>query len=162
MNLTLGISRILGAAHFVQSYTCGFFLLQNQWITYGGLCGVCGDPYQQQPRENEAGGKYASGLITRLYRAGDVIDVTVDLTANHGGYFEFRLCAIKGQNRFETQDCFDRNPLLIRDIPGEDFQYRIKDRSMQGHVNLLVKLPPKLTCRHCVLQWRYWTGEYIL
>ena len=49
---------------------------QHQWGTNGGKCGVCGDPYDGK-RENEAGGKYATGTIVATYRAGDVIAVTV-------------------------------------------------------------------------------------
>ena len=52
---------------------------QHQWGTNGGKCGVCGDPYDGK-RENEAGGKYATGTIVATYRAGDVIAVTVEIT----------------------------------------------------------------------------------
>ena len=83
----------------------------------------------------------------------------MDLTANHGGYFEFRLCPINDRKTHATQECFDKNPLLIQDITGEDFKYHIRDRSKQGHMNMTVRLPAALSCRHCVMQWRYWTGE---
>ena len=45
----------------------------------GGKCGICGDPYQG-PRDHEAGGKYASGVIVKTYRQGAAIPVTVDIT----------------------------------------------------------------------------------
>ena len=35
-------------------------------ISNGGKCGVCGDSYTAPIKENEAGGKYALGIITRL------------------------------------------------------------------------------------------------
>ena len=82
-------------------------------MTYGGLCGVCGDPYQQFPRDNEIGGKYASGLITRTYPIGGTIDVTIGLTANHMGYFEFKLCPIIDPATGETQYCMDKHQLKI-------------------------------------------------
>jgi hypothetical protein len=41
-------------------------IFQNQWGVNQGHCGVCGDPYQG-PRENEAGGKYATGTIVHTY-----------------------------------------------------------------------------------------------
>ena len=137
-----------------------FILLQNQWISYGGLCGTCGDPFQQRPRENEAGGKYASGLITRLYKSGEVIPIKIDLTANHGGYFEFRLCPVDNRHVRATNECFDQYPLAIVNQLQPGIKYWIQDRGMQGHMTLEVKLPPLLSCKHCVLQWRWWTGKH--
>ena len=46
-------------------------------------CGICGDPWDESPREHEVGGKYANGIITRKYSPGQEVKVTVDLTANH-------------------------------------------------------------------------------
>lgn len=41
----------------------------------GTDCGVCGDPVAQaKPRDNENGGKYAAGIITGKYTAGQVQD----------------------------------------------------------------------------------------
>ena len=38
-----------------------------------GKCGVCGDPWhEEQPRENEHGGKYGNGVIGRRYVMGQV------------------------------------------------------------------------------------------
>ena len=59
-----------------------FYNVQVQWERYNGKCGLCGDPYPG-PRENEPGGKYANGIITRKYQEGQVIEVYVQLTANH-------------------------------------------------------------------------------
>lgn len=75
--------------------------LQTQWHQNGGRCGVCGDPYNGI-RENEAGGKYATGTISRHYTEGQSISVTVDVTTNHGGYFEFRLCPINNPRSHAT------------------------------------------------------------
>ena len=59
-----------------------------------GKCGICGDPYDASPRNHEApGGVFATGTITETYRPGENIDVEVDVTANHMGYFTFKLCA---------------------------------------------------------------------
>ena len=41
-------------------------------------------------------------------RAGQVIDVQVDLTANHKGSFTFKMCANNNINRDSGQHCFDR------------------------------------------------------
>lgn len=40
-----------------------------------GKCGTCGDAYDAEVRENEAGGIYATGVIGRNYTRGQVITV---------------------------------------------------------------------------------------
>ncbi|XP_045163950.2 uncharacterized protein LOC123528283 [Mercenaria mercenaria] len=136
--------------------SCGGFT--NQWISYSGLCGVCGDPYQQHPRDNEIGGKYAAGIITRTYPIGGTIDVVIGLTANHMGYFEFKICPILDPSVGETQACMDNHQLKI--VNGEDkgYKFYIRDQTLGGHVKLTLLLPRNFLCKHCVLQWRYRTG----
>lgn len=47
--------------------------LQMQWYVNGGKCGVCGDPWTQKtPRNNEAGGLFGNGIITRTYTESQV------------------------------------------------------------------------------------------
>ena len=58
------------------------WVFQVQWVRNQGRCGVCGDPYHG-PRDHEAGGKFANGIVTRTYKQGDIIPITVHLTANH-------------------------------------------------------------------------------
>ncbi|QQP38954.1 Uncharacterized protein FKW44_019679, partial [Caligus rogercresseyi] len=61
-------------------------------IQLGG-CGICGDAIDiDQPRPHETGGRYGNGIIVRAYNAGSIIDVTAQITANHRGYFTFRIC----------------------------------------------------------------------
>ncbi|KAL4221734.1 hypothetical protein ACF0H5_019989 [Mactra antiquata] len=136
--------------------SCGGFT--NQWIAYGGLCGVCGDPYQQNPRDNENGGKYASGLITRIYPIGRNIDVVIGLTANHEGYFEFRLCPVHETTIIETQACMERHPLRIVNGDENGSKFYIKDPTVTGDIHLQLELPSNFKCQHCVLRWRYRTG----
>ena len=63
-----------------------------------GKCGVCGDPYDG-PRDNEAGGMYASGIISAHYSPGDVMEVFLDIHANHDGWNEWRLCPNNDVNK---------------------------------------------------------------
>ena len=58
------------------------------------MCGECGDKWDTPvgERPNQAGGIYANGIITETYQSGEVIEVRVRITANHMGWFEFRLC----------------------------------------------------------------------
>ena len=74
-----------------------------------GKCGICGDSYDLLKREHEApGGKYANGIIVRDYYSGESIKVVVDVTANHYGYFTFKLCPNNNILQDPTQECFDR------------------------------------------------------
>ena len=46
---------------------CGGFGVQH--FQNNGRCGICGDPWQKNPREHEApGGLYANGIITKIYK----------------------------------------------------------------------------------------------
>lgn len=74
-----------------------------------GQCGVCGDPFNAPlPRDNEYGGKYGLGVIVRKYNPGSEINLRIELTASHMGYFEFRVCPDKAA----TQDCLDKHVLV--------------------------------------------------
>ena len=67
-------------------------VLLNQ-VENGGRCGVCGDPWDaRRPRPGEAGGLLGRGVTTRVYRPGQTVSLSVDITANHRGYFQFRVC----------------------------------------------------------------------
>ncbi|BFZ00768.1 hypothetical protein BsWGS_03807 [Bradybaena similaris] len=123
-------------------------------IELGYKCGLCGDPYDGT-RHNEAGGKYANGIITRTYRQGQRVTMQVDVTANHKGFFEFKICPTNDPKKQETQECFDRYPLSLLD--GSSYRYYIPTTAALMSVDLL--LPQNLTCEFCVLQFRYHTGN---
>merc|ERR1712121_253799 len=133
---------------------CGSF--GRHHITNGGKCGICGDPWDVDlPRPHEAGGKYATGTITGTYRAGQVIDIDVEITTNHYGFFEFRLCPVNDRTKTATQDCLNQNLLQQADGSGP----RNHIGSTKGHIVTSWKLPAGLTCSQCVLQWRYKTAN---
>ena len=46
------------------------------------------------------------------------VDLGVDLTANHQGYFEFRLCPLNDDPAPETEECFDQYVLQRSDGQG--------------------------------------------
>ncbi|KAK7108850.1 hypothetical protein V1264_016512 [Littorina saxatilis] len=131
---------------------CGGFA--NQYAIQGGKCGICGDPYQG-PRDNEAGGKYATGTIGRKYSQGQTIDVTVEVTANHLGWFEFKLCPNNNPKKEATQDCLDRHVLQVADGSGS----KLLIGTTLGKTDFKLRLPADVTCSQCVLQWRYHTGN---
>lgn len=67
-----------------------------------------------QPRAHEAGGTYGTGTLVRKYLTGTAITIRVELTANHRGYFEFRLCPVNDNRVDATQVCHtSRNTLTI-------------------------------------------------
>jgi len=134
---------------------CGGFGRQQK---NNGLCGVCGDPYDQpRPRDNELGGRFGEGVISAEYLTGQVLDIEVELTAYHQGFFEFRLCPHNTRGRPVQQACLDQH-LLRRE--GGGARFLPADPELVGSrywVRYL--LPPGLTCSLCVLQWRYWAGN---
>ena len=77
-------------------------------MAMGGKCGVCGDPIDG-PRLNEAPkGKYFTGMITETYEAGSVIDVRVEMLANHRGWIVFKICPALNDSVEVTQECLDQ------------------------------------------------------
>ncbi|CAH1777246.1 unnamed protein product [Owenia fusiformis] len=130
---------------------CGGF--GHQWDRMGGRCGLCGDPYDSS-RPNEAGGRYAKGIIVKNYRKGQTINVRVQITANHKGWFEFHLCPNNDPTQRITQECLDSN-LLTMTNGGTRFNLGTR----KGNVNIALKLPQDLTCSQCVLQWKWNAGN---
>ena len=82
--------------------------ISYQFGKAGGKCGICGDPWFQNPRAHEAGGRFATGTIFSSYKEGQTIPVTIDITANHWGHFVFKLCANNDFTQDPKQECFDR------------------------------------------------------
>lgn len=131
-----------------------------QYDKNDGKCGVCGDDWADpEPREHESGGKYGKGVIAQHYTMGQVIDVEVDLTTNHWGYFELKICPSFDKTKPVTQECLDANPLYLVDDP-TSFQYHIpRHYNKSAYITYQVRLPQGLTCQQCVVQWTYMTGN---
>lgn len=122
----------------------------NVWIF--SRCGLCGDPYDAaQPRAHERGGIYDSNIIVGTYDEGSLITITVEITAHHLGYWEFKLCPDADE---PDQACFDANLLELED---GGTKYYPNEGSTKYHVNYI--LPKGITCEICVLQWRYTCGN---
>ncbi|KAH3882763.1 hypothetical protein DPMN_006708, partial [Dreissena polymorpha] len=120
-----------------------------------GRCGVCGDPLGM-PQDNEAGGRFATGLIVRHYKMGQTVTMKAILTANHWGWFEFRICPNNDVRKPATIECLDKHVLQRADGLGS----RINITTMQtGQYTADYKLPFGMVCSQCVVQWRYHTGN---
>jgi len=125
-----------------------------------GYCGECGDNWATfQPRENENGGRYGKGIISRRYKPGQNISVQVELTAPHLGHFEFKLCPLSNEKDIETQSCFDQTTLLILQDNGQEFNTSYYIDNLDGWIDNLVKLPPNFQCERCSFLWYYKTGN---
>ncbi|CAL8131396.1 unnamed protein product [Orchesella dallaii] len=134
---------------------CGGAAVMN--LQNHGKCGVCGDNYADPvPRSHEAGGEYASGIIVRRYAPGQTFDMEIELTANHQGTFEFKLCPVKDPSYEVTQECLDSHHLKLIDATGLVAEkYVIMSQEKRKTFYLQAKLPPYTSCSHCVLQWTY-------
>ena len=122
----------------------------------GSKCSVCGDPFGSGYKPHETGGIYARQVIVKTYTMGSTIDIEVTITANHFGYFEFRVCPVTDNNVEVTQECLNQNQLVVN---GNGFK-----RNLAGGeyaTRMTVTLPEGLTCDRCVFQW-YWNSTFTL
>ncbi|KAL4449391.1 hypothetical protein ABPG77_007035 [Micractinium sp. CCAP 211/92] len=138
-----------------------------------GQRSMCGDSSTlAQPRPHEAGGVFWTGAVVpaSVLTEGQVVNVTVRLTANHMGRFTFRVCRITGNDVAAeqaqlTDACLDEHILLQANttdaqFPGQRFWYV---PGSQFLFNMPYQLPQGLSCdgvsARCVLQWYYLTGN---
>ncbi|CAH2229460.1 jg20846 [Pararge aegeria aegeria] len=130
---------------------CGGFT--RQWNKNNGKCGVCGDAWDSpKPRPHELGGRFGKGVIVRKYAPQDTIVIKVQLTANHNGYFQFRIC---DNSSVSDQECMDKYVLSLEGR--EDTKYYPKEGNKVYEMKY--QLPEGLNCSHCVLQWKYIAGN---
>lgn len=91
------------------------------------------------------------------------VQLTIQITANHLGYFEFRLCPKQSNDEWVTQECLDRHLLELVDVPGTGGQAdgtRFVIEQTNGFFFPVVRLPAGITCHNCVLQWYYVAGMF--
>ncbi|KAF0691606.1 hypothetical protein As57867_017141, partial [Aphanomyces stellatus] len=124
--------------------------------TSGGKYGICGDPYNGV-RAHETGGVYGTfptngaKAIGACYAPGATVDLKVQITANHKGYFQFGLCKLNAKGDKETEECFQS---LAQ--PNGEKQWQLPPGN--DFFTMQYKLPSGVTCdgdSHCVLRWWY-------
>ncbi|GBL98543.1 hypothetical protein AVEN_111652-1 [Araneus ventricosus] len=87
-------------------------------------------------------------------KCGEIKSV-VEITANHRGFFEFKLCPHNDPTTEVTQGCLDQFPLEIADGSGTKYYPSAKTGPFVVHL----RLPYHLTCSQCVFQWTYTAGN---
>ena len=80
----------------------------------------------------------------------------VDITANHRGYFEFKLCPSRNDKKEVLQECLNKHTLKI--VNTSNTGYFVGNHG-NSRVTLSLQLPKSLTCKRCVLQWTYTAGK---
>ncbi|XP_059145496.1 uncharacterized protein LOC131932586 [Physella acuta] len=128
-----------------------------QWQQNGGKCGICGDPWSG-PRlyERPDGAMVQHNVITKVYVEGSTITVLVQILYSHLGWIEFRLCDIASTGGVEaTQACLDQT-LLTNQTGKTRFEI---GGSTPGFYTYTVVLPRGVTCKHCMLQWKWNNGK---
>ncbi|EQC26015.1 hypothetical protein SDRG_16162 [Saprolegnia diclina VS20] len=128
--------------------------------TKGGQHGICGDPYNGN-RAHETGGVYGlfpthgAKVIGECYAPGATVDLQVQITANHKGYFEFGLCKLNSKGDKETEECFQ-----TLSQPNGEKQWQLPAGA--DFFKMQYKLPSDVKCdgdSHCVLRWWYVGGN---
>ncbi|KXJ06921.1 hypothetical protein AC249_AIPGENE17642 [Exaiptasia diaphana] len=95
---------------------------------------------------------YATGLITRKYAKGQEISVKIRITANHQGWFEFRVGDIGTPPITQAKFTY-----LLKTPDGKT---RVPLRGYGSSLETIkLRLPADLTCRQCVLQWWWKVGN---
>ncbi|RHZ08863.1 hypothetical protein DYB26_006835 [Aphanomyces astaci] len=124
--------------------------------TKGGKHGICGDKFSGK-RLHETGGEYGKfpqhreKVIGACYAPGSTMDLQVQITANHKGYFEFGLCKLNSLNDKETEECFKT---LVQ--PNGEKHWKLPTGAKT--FNMQYMLPDGMSCdgdSHCVLRWHY-------
>lgn len=120
----------------------------------GGRCGICGDA-ADKPKEKEVGGRFFTGKIFRTYQEGATIPSVLDITADHGGWSEFKVCPANGDKQEVAQSCLDQHVLEIEG-KGKRYEHPKPGAAAPARkVPLKLKLPKGLKCDRCVMQWTW-------
>lgn len=73
------------------------------------------------------------------------MEVEIDLTANHYGIFELKLCPNNNPRSEATQECFDKYPLIVKGTGKKQFVIPA-DTEKQAVITYSVRLPKGVTC----------------
>lgn len=80
---------------------------------YGGVPGVCGDPFPGVLSKFLPNFENSPCEPQETYQEGGIISMRVDVSADHGGFWEVSVC----DSKEISQECFDRNKLTTCVLP---------------------------------------------
>lgn len=90
------------------------------------------------------------------YFPGSTIDLVIELSTNHGGYFEFELCRRDSFEEPEHEACFEK--LLF--VDGTSKYHLTQSHKENELKSMSLLLPQDLRhCEACVLRWNYRAGN---
>ncbi len=90
------------------------------------------------------------------YNKAAMIEAKVQVSHNHGGFVQFRICNADGLNNDPEMQCFERNVLKFENGKSEMELAKGRRRGVYHIFN--VQLPLDLTCDHCVFQVETFQG----
>lgn len=90
-------------------------------------------------------------MIVSSHAPGSLLTTSVEITAYHRGFWQFKICPDPARN---DQRCFDDYVLELEDGGNKYYPKRGNAR-----YEVTYRLPQGLVCDHCVLQWRYTAGN---
>ena len=129
---------------------CGGFIVQSQnkgrWV-------VCGDAYHIKNPKYTYPGKYADGFITKNCTEGQEIEVIVEVTSNHQGFFRFSVGKLAKPPITQKK----LNHVLLQPDGANTWPLH---SSRNGLFKIKLVLPKGLTCDHCVMQWWWTVGNF--
>jgi hypothetical protein len=122
--------------------------------------GVCGDPAQTPlPRKHEAGGLYATPpIIAAKFSKGQSFHAKIVLTANHKGRFRLRLCPLPDPGTPQQEASMDLKKCFKKKHHTLSPSWTYVHPSINEYI-VHYTLPKSVTCKRCVLQWHYETGN---
>lgn len=144
--------------------------------------GVCGDEKGGKQEHVRGGQFYYGGIISRTYPQGAVIDIEMNIVANHNGFMELHICDVAKCGGEISEACFKQGhcyQLLRAPNPSCDSGYDLRcaprdpnypgrwylpcatkpENSQErfGGTKMQYQLPEGLACEHCVLHW-FWSA----
>jgi len=121
---------------------------------------------------------YEKTKVITQYEKGSIIDIWIDITAYHGGIFQFKIQSIGNENDPNGNQWDSLTPLKVIGyqpvcttckkietcIPrlgksGTCVQIPLFKGDHTGRYKISLKLPNDLVCDHCVLQWNWITAN---
>lgn len=126
-----------------------------QWAKHKGKCGVCGDEFGlAKPRFAYPGAFATDAPIVRVYNQSQKINAKIKITANHKGYFKFRVAPL-GKPPIKQHELDEYVLKLENGTAG----WQLTSAHGTGVFNITLQLSIHLTCKRCVLQWWWATGN---